>query len=168
MSQDFNTPNLQAVLYAAGKELERLTNDNGIPPGNYHVGGMTITLTIPEGTIISREIGPFDNGTVKKQATQNLYGWAFWTICIERLKKFNQWNQIKEIVIDAIRQVLQNKTTLKKELEDIDPDLATQVEALKKSFQIPLREEPTPRKIVRPEGKPLPLVNVYQPKQLAG
>ena len=71
-------PNLQskAAAYAAYKELERMLKADGdLPPGfSQDVSGVSIEITIPNGTTISRDVGLKGDGKIWKKATQNLYG----------------------------------------------------------------------------------------------
>lgn len=144
----FTNPDQRAAAYAAYKTLERmLEKDGDIPPGYYKdFSGTEITIKLPNGSVVERDLGTNNNGTILKKATQNLYGYALWALFIKRLKKFNQWNSIKNIVIDALKEVVQKPTkNLKKTLELEIPDIIKEIESLQQQLEIPARIEATPR-----------------------
>ena len=152
-----------ALAYAAFKELERLVKDNDqaqLPPGfSMDVSGQEITIKIPPGTVISREKGTNGDGTIRKAATQNLYGYAVWACFLERLRKFSQHRVVMDMILDAMRAAMKRpgKTT-EDELKKVCPDFAKAVETLRQTMDIPDREESTPRSVKRENDKLLPTI----------
>lgn len=135
----------KAALYAAFKILEReLKKDGELPPG-YHkdLSHTTITITFPSNTIVERD--GTNNGKILKKATQNLYGYTFFTIMIRKLKKFNQWNQIRTIILETVTEALRNNISARSEIKAEDPELAAEIDKLQQEFPIPMRTEDTPR-----------------------
>lgn len=154
----FASDRQRAVAYAVYKELEKkLKADGELPPGcDYDLSGEQLTVTLPALTRVSRNIGQ-GNGIIRKKATQNLYGYHVWALFIARLKKFNQWNVIKGILIEVWREALASSTKVADELQDIDPELAEIAKALQEENG-PMREEPTPRLVSKPKGAEVYLV----------
>lgn len=151
------TPIEIATLYAAQTEIKKLldkTDKNGkkvnpLPVGEYHVSGNIVEIELPEMNV-NRDGGKDGDGIIHKTATQNLYGWAVITALADRLKRFNQWDKVRQPLLEAIREVLKsNSKTLGSELSEIDETFAAQVEKIKQELRPPTRPEDTPRTINR-------------------
>jgi hypothetical protein len=148
MGKFFKTDEQRAAAYAAMKQLERMLEQDGeLPPGFYQdVTGVTVEVKLPKGCVVERDKGTNGDGTVFKRAVQNLYGYAVWCLMIERLKKFHQWNVIRGIIIDAIREALRRpSTSVRREISEIDEEMGREIEKLQQEFPIPPRIEKTPR-----------------------
>jgi hypothetical protein len=168
----------RAILHVLAKESERLSNAeaNIAPDVRHDVGGVTVKIHFPEGTSVRRGLGNQGNGTDKSKATQNLYGYAFWALLFRRLATLNQWNVVREHVIEAMEELLEmgkndetledylkrtaNDETREKNIKTLEED----IEKLKARFPIPDRIQDTSRHITRPKGKPLPTVEIEIPK----
>jgi hypothetical protein len=160
MEDTMPRPNDQkATLYAALKFLEReLDKDGDLPPGFYlDVSNKEVRIKLPVGTVVERDAGTHGNGVIFKKATQNLYGYAFFAKLVERLKKFNQWNVLREAIIDIIRESLDRRTTSREQAVLADPELAAAIAHLQANFAIPARQEETPR-ICKDRGLPATIV----------
>lgn len=156
----FRNARQRAIAYAAYKELERMLKEDGeIAPGVLeHVGGESITITLAAGTRVYRDRGVTGDGTIKKRATQNLYGYAVWALFIKRLVKFNQWKAIRAALFDAWREALALPNgSVELQLNELDPELAQHADALR-NHPGPDRIEQTPRMVGRGAGNPLPQV----------
>lgn len=156
----WNTNFEKAVAYGAYKELERLLKDSDgqghLPPGfKADVSGQSLTITLPN-MIVEREKGWNGNGTIKKKATQNLYGYATWCLFIKRLAKFNQAKAILVILKDVWEEVMKSNdkvdaNQVEAELVRLDPELANYIQTLKEQDG-PKREEKTPRQAYNLSG----------------
>jgi hypothetical protein len=153
----FRNNEQRAIAYAAYKALEKaLKSDGQIPHGaGYDLSGKSITITLPESTYVSRDAGVKGDGVIEKTATQNLYGWTTIAFFVERLKRFNQAHTVYAALKDTWTHVLsQPETKVKTELVELDPQLATIVEELKKKGG-PKRPESTPRNVDFPARVPV-------------
>jgi hypothetical protein len=138
----------KAIAYAAYKSLERMLNDDGKLPAGFYldVSGKEITIKLPKGSVVEREVGSNGDGSNHKKATQNLYGYTLWALMIQRLSKFNQWNAIRTAMIDAMKIVVSRKyTDFRVEITKEDPKLVELIEELQNELKIPTRKEETPR-----------------------
>jgi hypothetical protein len=153
----FATDRQRAVAYAAYKELEQLLKlDGQIAPGaDFDLSGEQITICLTPKTRVSRNVG--DNGIIRKKATQNLYGYMVWSLFLKRLKKFNQWNVVKAMLVEAWHESIRQNSTVKTELDAIDPELAEIARQLQDEAG-PMREEPTPRMVNKPKGTQAQLI----------
>jgi len=158
-------PDQKATVYAAFKELERILKADGndtLPIGEYDVSGRTVTITLPAMTV-EREAGLNGDGIIEKTATQNLYGWAVIAALANRLKRFNQWNVVREPLIEAIREVLSTTgKTVCSELSEIDETFAQQVEQVKTELRPPARPENTPRNLKRVRPRQMARVKIEE------
>jgi len=156
-------PAQKAVVYAAYKELERILNrddNNTLPIGEYDVSGQTVTITLPAMSV-EREGGLKGDGIIEKTATQNLYGWAVIAALANRLKRFNQWNVVRQPLLEAIREVLSTTgKTVCSELSEIDETFAAQIEQVKQELRPPVRPENTPRNLKRVKPRQLAQVKI--------
>lgn len=165
-TQFFMSNEQRAAAFVAFKELERIVGRNGLdpmlPPGFIaDVGGVEVSVKIPEGTSIEAVLGADGKGHNYKRATQDLYGWVVWTLFLKKLAKFNQAKLVKEMLLEAMREACSNpNTSVGKELKDVDPELAAEVEKLQAEFPLPDRIENAPRRIARPDDEPLPTVQI--------
>ncbi len=144
----FKSAKDRAVAYAAMKTLERMLKENGeIPPGcSEDVSGYKITIILPPGSVVERDLGTNGDGTIYKTAVQNLYGYALWALLIERLRRFNQWKMIRDAIIDAMREVIRRPSKkLREEIIKEFPHVADEIEKMQAELQIPQRLEDTPR-----------------------
>lgn len=139
-----------AALYAAMKEIERQTKGKELPPGNYDLSHVNVTIVMPEGTSVYRDPGANGDGTREVKATANLYGYATWAAFLKRLAKFNQANVIRAMLIEALQEALNSGTNVETELSEIDPELAAAIEELRKT-ELPTRIENTVRQVKRPK-----------------
>lgn len=138
----------RAVAYAAMKTLERFLKSNGdFSPGfTQDVSGCKITITLPPGSVVSRDIGPNGDGTILKTAVQNLYGYALWALMIARLRKFKQWDVIRSTIIETMQEVInRSNKNLREEISKEFPDIEEEIELIQKQLKIPQRKEETPR-----------------------
>ncbi len=156
----FKSDKDRAVAYAAFTTLKRmLEKDGDLPPGFYQdVTGDTLTITFPKGSVVERDVGTNGDGTINKKAVQNLYGYATWAFLIQRLKKFKQWNSVKEHIVAALAESVKRPTkNVKDELTKEMPEIVDIIEALKTELKIPTREEDTPR-LFKESGLPATIV----------
>lgn len=141
------TDEQKAIMYAAFKVLEaELKKDGELKPGFYaDVTNKTITIQFAPNTVISRDVGFKNDGTIEKKATQNLYGYTFFTLMIKNLKKFKQWNKIRTIIIETVNEALKNGKTSRESFTQNDPELEKEIQQIQEEFNIPTRTEQTPR-----------------------
>lgn len=140
----------RAAAFAAYKMLERmLKQDNqNIPPGyEYDLSNHKIEITFPKGTIVSRDKGTTGDGTITKTNTPKLYGYALIAALAIRLKKFNQWNTVRNHLIQAVRDAITNGNSLQEELKTQDPEFNKQLNDIRASVNAPTRTEDTPRNV---------------------
>lgn len=139
----------RAVAYAGYKTLERALKDDGdLPAGFYQdVTGVTLSVTFPKGSVVERDRGTNGDGSMFKKATSNIYGYALWALMIVKLRRFNQWKQIREVMLDAMREVIRRrgKKTFREEIEAEHPEVVKEIEALYTDLGLPERAEETPR-----------------------
>lgn len=150
----FRNDQQRAVAYAAYKTLERMLDQDGdLPPGFYcDVSGQSVTVTLPNGSVVQRDAGTNGDGTIHKTAVQNLYGYALWAVFIHRLKKFNQWNGIRTHIIEAMREVARRPTKkVRDQLEKDFPDIVPLLEEMQDELRLPTRVEQTPRMFDKPK-----------------
>lgn len=145
-----------AAMYAAMKVLERALDDDGeLPPGFYlDVSGQEVTVKFPNGTVVERDRGMDGDGIIWKKATQNLYGFAFFTLMVRKLVAFKQWNVVRAIIIDTVREALKNGISSRAEIRAEDPVLALEIDKLHTEFPTPQRKEQTPRKVTQSKLPP--------------
>ena len=152
-------PEQKAVMYAAFKELERIlkqSDNDSLPIGEYDVSGKTVTVTLPDMTV-TRDGGEKGDGIINKTATQNLYGWGVIAALADRLKRFNQWETTRHLLLDAVRACLTTTgSTVETELANVDEAFAAQVAEVREELRPPARPENTPR-----------MLNRVRPRQLA-
>lgn len=142
-----------AALYTALKEIDRALKETDLPPGSYDVSNLAITVHIPDGTTVTRDPGPNNNGLIDKRATQNLYGFALWALFLKKLAAFNQANHVRRIFMEALRESLQDNNHVEDELREIDPEIAAFIVELKKQ-PMPTRPEKTTRNISKRKTDP--------------
>ena len=135
----------RATLYAVYKAIEKtLEEDGDLPPGFLaNLNGHSLLVTLPD-TRISRDAGLKGDGIIHKKATQSLYGYGTWALLFDRLKSFNQYHYIRNILKDVWTEAVKNKTKVQKELASIDPELDKFAKELQKQDG-PKRAEETPR-----------------------
>jgi hypothetical protein len=157
-------PATNAALFAAYKVLERtLKLDGEIPPGfRIDLSGTEITIRLPPETIVSREPGEKNDGVIWKKASQNLYGFTFFTMLANKLASFKQWGKIKEVIISTVLDALAYKSSARQEIALTDPELSQAIEEMQRTLNIPLRRESTPR-ICRETELPA-TINIKPPK----
>lgn len=136
-----------AIAYAAQKCLEGFLKGQMLSFGQtFDVSGHSITLKFAPGTTVSRDAGLKGDGKILKKATQDLYGYSLWALMVERLRKFNQWEAIKTVLIDAMKEMRRRKSLgLEDAVVEIDPELEKAIEDLKAEIPIPDRKENTAR-----------------------
>lgn len=141
-------PRQRAVLYALYLQLDRLKDagELNLEPGTYeNVSGEKVEITLPPQTIVEREKGTRGDGTIFKNATQNLYGYAFLAVLIRTLRKFNQWNALRPHVMFALREAVTKGKSLESQLVKDDPELKVEIEKIRKELPHVARQEQTPR-----------------------
>lgn len=155
----------KVATYAAYMELDRILKENGdLPHGiDLDVSGVTVELTIPNGTSVVRDSGENGDGKILKTATQNLYGYAVLNECFKLARKFKQHKKLERILRHVVRKALKNAISSEEALAKSNPKLAQEIKELKKSLNLPKRVENTPRKIVRLDKEKLPAVAVRKP-----
>lgn len=139
----------RGAAYAAYRALERLlVSDGKLPPGfSEDYSGCSVTVVLPPDSVVVRDLGKNGDGTILKTAVQNLYGYALWALMIRKLRKFNQWATIREMIIDSMREVLRRPSkNMREEIIKEDPDVAQEIERIQREINIPARVEETPRK----------------------
>ena len=156
------SPEQLATLYAAKDEIDKLLKSQGddLPVGEYNVSGRTVTIKLNEGMTVEKVAGTNGDGTNSKTATQNLYGWGVITLLAQRLQRFNQWNMIRRVMTDAVRDAMQGNGTMAEELNAIDPEFAQQVELIRQECQPPARIEKAPRYVRRKHAKQRCMVKI--------
>ena len=146
--QWFLNDDQRAMAYATMKTLERMLKDDGELPAGYikNLSGKQLTITLPQGSIVERDLGTNGDGTIMKKDTQNVYGYATWALLIMRLKKFNQWNVIRGIIVECLQEVVSKSSkTVESQLSLSNPDILKEISELQSMFPIPARIEETPR-----------------------
>lgn len=136
-----------AILYAAQKLLERTLKNETFPHNSsLDVSHQSITITFNRNTVVERDGGINGDGIIEKTATQNLYGYAIIAALARRLKKFHQWNILRNEILEAVRDALKHGNTLENEFLK-DKEFAAQLEDIRATVQVTPRKEPTPRKV---------------------
>lgn len=141
----------RGAAYAAYRALERLLSEDGkLPPGfSQDYSGCSVTVVLPPDSVVVRELGKNGDGTILKTAVQNLYGYALWALMIRKLRRFNQWSVIREMIIDCMQEVLRRPTkNIREEIIKEDPEVEHEIERIQKEINIPARVEETPRRLV--------------------
>lgn len=140
-------PEDTARLYAAFKLLERTLKEDGeLPPGFYlDVSGDEVTIKFPKGTVVERDKGTHGDGTILKKAVQNAYGYPTWALMVERLRRFHQWNAIREAMIDAIHEAVTTEGNTREYIRTTYPETVSIMDELQQNLEIPPRIEDTPR-----------------------
>ena len=144
----FKSDEDRAIAYAAMKTLERMLNKDGtLSPGfSADVSGCRVTVELPPGSLVERELGAKGDGTVDKTAVQNLYGYALWAFMIRKLRAFKQWNIIRAAIIEAMKEVIARPSkNIREEIIKEYPEVADEITAIQEELQIPARVEETPR-----------------------
>jgi len=161
-------PNLQtkAAAYAAMKDLERMLKEDGeLPPGfQADLAGVTVTIKLPPGTSVSRDAGKKGDGRQDKKATQNLYGWAILYECFRVCSLFKQHRKLEAVLMKIVRRAVNRAISSEDAFRELMPKRAEEIQALKDSLPVPMRDEPTPRMVNRADSKPLPTI-IVTPKQ---
>lgn len=147
------TSEQNAVLYAAFKLLEKqLKEDGQFDAGTQlDLTGKSVTIKFPPGLIVSRQLGENGNGKCEKRSPQNLYGYAVWALFIDKLLKFKQWKQIKQIILDCVNELVDQKTdkdTFRKVLQDTKPHLVPLIDELAEEMPMCISEQDTPRELI--------------------
>ena len=163
-------PRQRAILYGAYKHLESWAKANDGPcelsPGTeIDVSGEVLTITLPPKTIVSRSEGENGDGRCYKKATQNLYGWSILYAFVyqaERiLGKFNQAKRFRKLLqpflTRIVRQALDTGNTSEEAFRKAYPQVAKGIDELKSSLNVPMRNEPIPRKCPRDAKLPATL-----------
>ena len=148
----FPSPEHRAAAYAAFKYLERqLEKDGAFDPGfSADVSGVTVAITIPKDTIVSRSMGTDGKGHNFHTASQNLNGYAVLTILARVLIRFNQWKTLKAHIVQAIKEAVRTKTMstqdkLMQKEDDLDKEIAElKAEVVK---DLPQRKQDTVRDV---------------------
>ena len=156
----------KAAAYATYKELERMLKEDGeLPPGfKMDVSGIAVEVVLPQGTIISRDEGTKKDGKIFKTATQNLYGWAILYECFKVASLFKQHKRLEKLLLKIVRRAIRKAISSGDAFRQLMPKEAENIELLKRSMNLPKREESTPRNIERSEDEPFPTV-IVTPKQ---
>lgn len=164
-------PNLQtkAAAYAAYKDLERMLKEDGeLPPGfNAELSGVKVEITLPPGTSVNRDAGKNGDGRQDKKATQNLYGWAILYECFRVCSLFKQHKKLERILMMIVRRAVNRAISSEDAFRELMPKRAEEIQKLKDSLPVPMRDEPTPRMVVREKSKLMPTVVVTLKKRAA-
>ena len=165
MSKIFPNLKTRATAYAAYKELENMLKEDGeIPPGaEINVSGNSITITLPPDTIVKRDPGLNGDGTILKKATQNLYGWAILFECFRIVRLFKHHKKLERVLMMIVRRAVKNAVSSETAFKQLMPKRAEEIQSLRDSLPVPKREEPTPRKIVKPENARKPTLAFKTP-----
>lgn len=157
-------PNLQtkAAAYAAYMELERMLKQDGeLPPGfQADVSGITIQIKIPQGTSVNRDLGKNNDGVIEKKATQNLYGWYVLSECFRVASLFKQHVKLKRILMMIVKRAVNRGISSETAFRELMPKRAEMIQNLRDSLPVPMREEKTPRNVIRKNPKILPTIIV--------
>lgn len=152
----------RAALYAVAKQIDVMLKHDAklgheIEPGTYDVSGLTLTIKLHPGTLVSRGLGNRGDGTNEKAATTNLYGYPLLAMAAIRLQKFKMWNIVRRWIIHfaklSVRQARRRAKDLdkwqKNALAEIDPELEQILENLKEQMraELPVRIDDTPRNV---------------------
>jgi hypothetical protein len=150
----FKTDEDRAIAYAAMKTLERMLESNGdLAPGfSKDLSGCRITIELPPGSVVERDLGVNGDGTIMKTAVQNLYGYALWALMIRRLRSFRQWNVIRAAIVESMQEVIRRPSkNMRDEIVREFPEIADEITAIQGELQIPPRTEETPRVFRKPK-----------------
>lgn len=150
----FTTAEHRAIAYAAFKTLERMLDSDGeLEPGfSMNVSGCQITIKLPPGSVVERDLGTNGDGTIMKTAVQNLYGYALWALMIRRLRSFRQWNVIRAAIVESMQEVIRRPSkNMREEIIKEFPEIAEEIAAIQGEMQIPPRTEETPRVFRKPK-----------------
>ena len=169
----FSTDEARAAAYAAYKELERMLEADGdLPPGfSQDMSGVTVQVTIPQGTVVSRDKGVTVNkaeGRILKTPTQNLYGWGVLMECFKVARLFKQHNRLERILLKIVERGLR-KSVNEKAFAESMPEQARQVADLKAklSKSMTKRNEATPRMIIREDARRMATVTLQKIRKAA-
>ena len=148
----FVTEEQRALAFVAMKELERIVNADGelSPNSNYELGGQSVTVTIPDGTSVSRAGGENGDGIEMNSAMQNTYGYSVLFLLVERLQRFNQHKTVMDELKNVIVEVAQNRAvSTETALKERNPQLYEVFDVWKQDLKNELgeREQKTPRRI---------------------
>lgn len=150
----FRTNRERAAAYAVCKTLERMLAKNGNLPAGFSMdlSGTSVTVVLPPGSVVERDRGTNGDGTIMKTAVQNLYGYALWALMIRKLRRFNQWAEIRKAIVDAMIEVLRRPNkNVRTEIIKEYPEVAAEIDRIQAEIHIPAREEETPRVYKTPD-----------------
>lgn len=158
----------KAAMYAGFKILERMQKEDGeLPAGFYQDLSRTkLEINFADGTVVERDRGTNGDGTIYKKASQNLNGFAVMTLLVKKLIKFNQWKAMKPLIIEAVKEAVKDGTSTMKALIENDPELAAEIEGLKRDLTLPDRKEETPR-VCKATKKPANVVVMFPRSSVA-
>jgi len=148
----FATNEQRAAAYTAHNLLGRMLKADGeLPPGyNLDVSGMRVEITIPPNTQVDRSAGDNGDGTQRKKATQNTYGFGPLFLVWELARKFNQHKRFERLYFLLVRRAVRRGLTSEKAMQtQISKVRWEQFLDFREGFKLPSREERTPRKIVQ-------------------
>jgi len=167
MTKLFHNNETKAAAYAAYKELERMLKIDGeLPPGfSADLSGVKIEIKLPHGTGVFRDAGLQNDGIIKKKATQNLYGWAILHECFRVCSLFKQHKKLERVLMKIVRRAVKKAISSEDAFAELMPKRAEDIQNLRNSLPVPMRNEPTPRQMVRNDTKPLPTVTVTLKKK---
>lgn len=162
----FPTAETRAAAYVAYKELERMLDEDGVlaPDSCFDLSGVTVEVTIPNGTSVARDGGKNGDGKIWKTATQNLYGYSILHQCFRVAAKFKQQKTLRRILRGIVRRAIKQSISSEKALLETNPNAAEELKALKATLDLPQREEDTPRKINRKNGGLFPTIAIHPAK----
>jgi hypothetical protein len=141
----FKSNNERAVAYAAFSTLQKMLKDDEdaggkLPPGEYKIGGKSIQLAFSAGSKVTRDAGDNGDGTSDKKCPSVFFGYAVWLLFIVKLKKFNQWPQIKTMLCEILKEIGSKKIPVKDAIDKLYPDVAEEMAAIQD--QLPVLEKP--------------------------
>jgi hypothetical protein len=149
MAKHFANNQAKAAAYAAFKGLEKMLKEDGeLPPGfSANVAGSKIEIVIPPNTTVTRDEGKDGDGIIKKKATQNLYGWAILYECFRVCSLFKQHKKLERVLMKIVRRAVNRAISTQDAFTELMPKRAEEIQLLRDSLPVPMRDEQTPRKV---------------------
>jgi hypothetical protein len=160
----FGSNEHRAAAFAAHNLLGKMLKADGTLPPAYvlDVSGMKVEITLPPNTEVERWAGENGDGTIKKKATQNSYGYAVLFLLWEICRKFNQHKRFERILRRVISRAIRlNMSSQEAMLGIVSKKRLLEFNEFRASLELPLREEATPRRIKQAKTM-LPTVGIFK------
>lgn len=160
----FGSNEHRAAAFAAHNLLGKMLKaDGSLPPGYLlDVSGMKIEITLPPSTEVERWGGENGDGTIKKKATQNSYGYAVLFLLWEVCRKFNQHKRFERILRRVINRAIRLNMSSENAMTGIvSKARLEEFNEFRASLKLPSREEQTPRRIKQDKAM-LPTVGIFK------